>query len=133
MLKHKRILVVEDNIINRVTYQIALMRSGAFVEFDQWGPGAIKTLKMGRKFDLIILDLMLPRGETGYHIFEEIRALPQLGNVPIIAVSAAEPSEAMALCRELGFDGYIAKPIDEEQFPAQLCRVLAGESVWIYS
>ncbi len=131
LLKNKRILVVEDNIINRVTYQIALMRSGAFVEFDKWGPEAIKLLKMGRKFDLIILDLMLPRGESGYHIFEEIKASSQ--NVPIIAISAAEPSEAMARCRELGFDGYIAKPIDEEQFPGQLERVLAGEDVWIYS
>jgi len=74
---------------------------------------------------------MLSRGENGYNIFKQIRELPKYKNVPIIAVTAADPIQAMAQCRELGFDGYIAKPISEEIFPSQLERILAGESIWL--
>ena len=130
-LSTKSLFIVEDNAYNRVTYQIALIRTGAFVEFEQWVAGAMRKLMGGRKYDLIILDLMLSRGESGYTLFKEIRSLPKFKNTLIIAVSAAEGVEAMAQCRELGFDGYIAKPINPELFPLQLERILAGESIWL--
>lgn len=130
LLEGKTIFVVEDNMLNRVTYQITLIQEGARVIFERWGPSTLFGLKSVRHVDLIILDLMLPRGENGYHLFSQIRNVPQFSQIPIIAVSAAEPSEAMARCRDLGFDGYIAKPIDEQKFPAQLLAIIRGESLW---
>jgi len=133
LLKGKNIFIVEDDLVNRVTYQIMLLQEGALVDFERWGRGAIQYLKANRQFrqyDLIILDLMLLQGESGYHVFEEIRNDPEFAHMPIIAVSASDPLEAMEKCRALGFDGYISKPINERTFPRQLLQILNGEQVW---
>jgi CheY-like chemotaxis protein len=130
MLQGKRIFIVEDNIQNRVVFTIVLQIHGGRVEFDRWGRETLSRLRNFPNVDLIILDLMLPNGITGYQVFDEIRALPTYAQVPIIAVSAAEPAFALPKTREKGFDGFIAKPIDDELFPKQLARVMAGEKVW---
>lgn len=129
-LQDKRIFVVEDNVENRVVYQMIFIREGVTVEFERWGPDAVNKLKRFQPVDLIILDLMLTRGATGYSIFEEIRKLPAFANVPVVAVSSADPSEAIAKTRRLGFSGYIAKPIDQAQFPKQLEELLKGNAIW---
>ena len=109
------------------------MLAGAQVIFERFGNGMITLAKryQHQKIDLIILDIMLMGGVSGYTLFEEIRTLPQYKNVPIIAVSATDSSEAIARCKALGFNGYIAKPIDERTFPHQLARIIKGEELWI--
>lgn len=129
-LKGKRILIVEDNTLNRVVYQITLGVQGAFLDFDRWGREAIDKLKRSSKWDLIILDLMLHKGISGFDIFQEIRKLPLYDHVPVIAVSASEPSVAIPKARELGFTGFISKPVDEAYFADQIERVIAGENIW---
>lgn len=129
-LKNKLIFIVEDNTQNRVVFQMALGLSGARVEFERWGPGSVNRLKMLRVVDLIILDLMLYAGTSGYDLFTEIRALPYYDKVPIVAVSAAEPSIALPKTRKMGFNGFIAKPIDDELFPKQIAQILGGEEIW---
>jgi CheY-like chemotaxis protein len=130
LLQGKRIFIVEDNIQNRVVFKMMLVCEGASVEFDRWGRDALWRLQAFKNVDLIILDLMLPGGFSGYDIFDEIRTLPEYDNVPIIAVSAAEPSIAIPKTRDMGFAGFIAKPIDGELFPQQIVRLIAGERVW---
>lgn len=129
-LKNKLIFIVEDNAQNRVVFQMALVMTGARVEFERWGTDAISRLENFRSVDLIVLDLMLTNGISGYDIFSEIRALPQYAAIPIIAVSAAEPAIALPKTREMGFSGFIAKPIDDDLFHRQIEQVLAGEKVW---
>jgi DNA-binding NarL/FixJ family response regulator len=91
---------------------------------------AITRLKKSRNWDLIILDLMLSRGISGFDIFQEIRTMPEYDQVPIIAVSASEPAVAIPKARKLGFSGFISKPVDEELFANQIERVIAGELIW---
>jgi CheY-like chemotaxis protein len=129
-LKGKNILIVEDDMLNRVVYQITLGVQGALLDFDRWGREALDRLKKGRTWDLIILDLMLRNGVSGFDIFQAIRALPEYNHIPIVAVSASEPSIAMPKARELGFSGFISKPIDEGQFADQIARLIAGEQIW---
>lgn len=129
-VKGKRILIVEDNSLNRVVYQITLGVQGAVLEFDRWGREAVTRLKAGRDFDLIILDLMLYGGISGFDIFQEIRTMPQFNAIPIVAISASEPAIAMPRARELGFSGFISKPIDEAYFVGQISKLMAGEEVW---
>jgi CheY-like chemotaxis protein len=50
--------------------------------------------------------------------------------VPIVAISAAELAIAIPRARELGFSGFISKPIDEALFAKQIAQILAGEQVW---
>jgi CheY-like chemotaxis protein len=129
-LKNKVIFIVEDNAQNRVVFQMALVTSGARVEFERWGAEAVSRLENLRRVDLIVLDLMLSNGVSGYDIFSEIRVLPKYDDVPIVAVSAAEPAVAIPKTRDLGFSGFIAKPIDDDLFPKQIDQVLSGQKLW---
>lgn len=130
LLQGKRIFIVEDNVQNRVIFQIMLQKHGAFVDFERWGREAIRNLQAMKVVDLIILDLMLAQGISGFDVFDQIREMPTYANVPIIAVSAAEPAIAMPKALEKGFSGFIAKPIDDRLFPSQVSRVIAGERIW---
>jgi len=130
ILKEKRIFIVEDNMQNRLVFQMSLIRHGASVDFERWGKDTLYHLQNLSRVDLIVLDLQLADGITGFDIFEKIRGLPQYDTVPIIAVSAMDPSIAIPKTKNLGFSGFIAKPIDNAQFPKQLASVIAGESVW---
>ncbi len=128
-LRGKRIFIIEDNSMNRVVYKMALLLSGASLQFDHRGDGAIAHLQTWKP-DLIILDLMLPRGNSGFNIFEEIRQISEFRSTPIVAISASDPSVALIKCREMGFTGFIAKPIEEDLLPDQIERLIKGEHVW---
>jgi CheY-like chemotaxis protein len=80
--------------------------------------------------DIILLDLMLAKGISGFDIYDEIRALPQVATLPMIAVSAMDSAIAVPQVRRKGINVFIAKPIDRETVPAQVAQVLAGEQVW---
>ena len=128
-LGNKRIFIVEDNRLNRVVYDLILKRFTAMIDFDVWGKHTLSFLDK-TSYDLIILDLMLPHGDSGYDIFKNIRNLPEYGDVPIIAVSASDSSTAIPKAKELGFNGFIAKPINKSLFPKQLASIFSGEAVW---
>jgi CheY-like chemotaxis protein len=130
LLENKRIFVVEDNLQNRIIFQILLTGEGARVEFDRWGRDTITRLQGFMPIDLIILDLMLGGGVTGYDIFEQLRTFPQFAQTPVVAVSAAETSIAIPKTREMGFSGFIAKPLNNERFPQQLLSIMQGEPIW---
>ena len=130
MLTGKTVFIVEDNSMNRVVYHMTLGKHGMFLHFDRWGRGSIARLNEVAHLDLIILDLMLPQGESGFTIFEKIRAIPQYDSIPVVAVSASEPAVAIPKAQKLGFSGFIAKPIDSLIFPKQIDRILDGENIW---
>lgn len=129
-LQGKRIFIVEDNTENRIVYQMIFIRYQTIIEFERWGPMAIHRLQEFGPVDLIILDLMLRHGLSGYTIFDEIRKLPAYNHVPIIAVSSSDASEAIPKTKQHGFSGYIAKPIDQARFPELISQIIAGESIW---
>jgi CheY-like chemotaxis protein len=132
ILSGKHIFIVEDNALNRVVYQMTLgVQGGAYLDFDRWGRETVDRLERSHNWDLIILDLMLHRGISGFDIFQDIRALPACNAIPIIAVSASEPAVALPKARELGFAGFISKPIDEGSFVDQVARIIAGEQIWV--
>jgi CheY-like chemotaxis protein len=130
LLKDKRIFIAEDNLQNRIVYQMTLMRHGANGEFERQGRGTLSYLQGMSHVDLIVLDLMLAEGISGFDICDQIRALPKFDHVPIVAVSAMDPSIAIPKTRMKGFVGFIAKPIDPNLFPKQLAAIMNGEQVW---
>ena len=130
LLKNKQIFIAEDNLQNRVIFQIMLVKHGAQVHFERWGNGSVFQLKRMGQVDAIILDLMLAYGVSGYDIFDQIRSVPEFAKVPIVAVSATEPSLGIPKTREKGFAGFIAKPIDDELFPQQIAAIINGEQIW---
>ena len=76
------------------------------------------------------LDLMLKDNVSGFDLYDEIRSLPKYADVPIVAVSAIDPSIAIPKTRAKGFSGFIAKPIDSHLFAKQIAALLEGEQIW---
>ena len=79
------------------------------------------------KVDVIFLDLEMP-GMNGYDILKMFKQDARFSSVPVVAytVHVSEINTA----RKLGFHSFLGKPIDAEQFPAHLHRILNGEHVW---
>src|SRR5258708_25352564 len=78
------------------------------------------------RIDVIFCDLEMPKMD-GYQLLELLRQ--HLGNsVPIIACTV-DLSEINAT-RELGFDGFLGKPLDPERFPKLIQRILRGQPIW---
>lgn len=130
LLKEKHIVIIEDNITNAAIMLTTLQNHGAITHFDRWGDQAIARLLDLPQIDLILMDLMLPAGRTGYEIFEFIKATPQLATVPVVVVSASDPSVEMPKARARGFAGYISKPIHYASFAQLIVRIIEGEAVW---
>lgn len=130
LLEGKRIFVVEDNLENRIVVEVLLRENGADVGFERWGRRTIERLQEFAPVDLILLDLMFPKGVTGYDIFDEIRAEPAFAEVPIVAVSASNAAEAIPKTKEKGFAGFICKPILFGKFAQQIKRLIDGEEIW---
>jgi CheY-like chemotaxis protein len=130
LLKDKHIFIVEDNLQNRIIYQMILIKHGAQVYFERWGKDAIWRLHGLAHVHLIILDLALAGGISGYDIYDDIRKQPKFDAVPIVAVSATDPTIGIHTTQLKGFSGFIAKPINDSLFPEQLAHLLKGERVW---
>jgi CheY-like chemotaxis protein len=79
---------------------------------------------------LILLDIHV-QPITGFDMLELLRASPRYKNVRIVALTASVMSEEVLRLRKIGFDGAIAKPIDQDIFPQHIEQVLSGKSIWI--
>jgi ribose transport system substrate-binding protein len=132
LLKGKRIFYVEDNVSNRALAQLVLEQNGAAVHYERWGdlPQVLARLADFMPVDLILMDLMFPKGASGYDLFDGIRANDQYKDIPIVAISASDPSIEMPKARAKGFSGYIAKPINMMEFPRQIITLIEGSPVW---
>lgn len=130
-LKDKRIAIIEDNITNMAVFFTALRKQGAIVIQDNWNTDPIGVLTKHVPIDLILLDIMLRYGASGYDVFNEIKAIPELEHVPVVAISSLDPATEIPKLQAQGFSGFISKPISVMRFPQQLASVLAGEKVWV--
>lgn len=132
ILKDKRIFYIEDDINNRAVVQTILEQNGAKFAFERWGGSqALTRLSEFMPVDLVLLDLMFPRGVSGYDIYDAIRQEIRFATIPVVIVSAADPSIEMPKARRKGLDGYISKPIDVFAFPRLLAKFFAGQSIWV--
>jgi CheY-like chemotaxis protein len=129
-LEGKRIFIVEDNLANRAIEQMLLEQDGAKIAFERWGKETVRKLRQFMPVDVILLDLMFPGGITGFDVFKDIRTYPEFRHIPIIAVSASDPSAAMSQTRAAGFNGFISKPVDFDLFAHQIADVIKGQAVW---
>lgn len=129
-LKGKHIFIIEDDPVNMAVNAVTLKKSGAHVTQDIWNTGAVENLLAHLPVDVILLDLMLRRNLNGYDIFREIKAHPALAGIPVVAVSAADPTIEIPKSQELGLAGFIGKPIHPFLFAKQIAACIRGEAVW---
>ena len=129
-LKDKRIFVVEDDPSNLAITLSILRKNGATVFYDRWGIDTKQKLLDSTPLDVILLDLMFPRGITGFDIYDQIQDAPSLLGIPCVIVTANSSIEQMKIARDKGLHGYITKPIDLERFAKMIAQVINGEKVW---
>lgn len=120
-----RILAAEDNAVNRAVLQALLGPAGHSVEFAEDGFEAIEAIKQGG-FDIVLMDISMPTmdGEEAMRrIREAERAFKR--STPIIAVSAHAMRQQIEHYRQIGFDGYVTKPVTSDRLFAEIDRVIS--------
>ena len=117
-LTGRRVLVVDDEEINRDLLQRRLERRGCKVTAAEDGPSAISILN-AESFDIVLLDVMLP-GIDGLEVLRQIRNNPRHAEVPVVMVSAKDDSQGIVQALNLGANDYITKPVD---FPVVVARI----------
>jgi CheY-like chemotaxis protein len=88
------------------------------------GRDAINLLQKQSDMDAVLMDIMMPEMD-GFETMREIRKVPALKNLPIIAVTAKAMKGDRERCIEAGAWDYLAKPVDSEQ-------MLAVLRAWLY-
>ena len=120
--KGMKVLVVDDNQLNIKVAERAL--SGLNFEIDSClsGQECIDKIKNGEKYDVILLDIMMPEmsGET---TFIELKKIDEF-NIPVVALTADAVSGAKEKYINEGFDGYIAKPFTRDQIKEKLDKII---------
>ncbi len=117
-LAGKKILLVEDNVVNQKVTLLMLQKAGMEIEVAQNGKEAVDKLERGGRYDLIIMDLQMPE-MNGFQATTYIRKKLHL-SLPIIAMTASALRNEKMKCFELGMNEYLTKPF----VPADLFRHL---------
>ena len=109
MSKPKRILVVDDEELNRSLLQELLASLGYTPESASDGFQALEKLNAG--FDLVLMDVMMP-GMDGIEVVRRIRENLELYDIPIIMVTVLDDRDTRLRAVQAGANDFIAKPID---------------------
>ena len=117
-----RVLIVEDNVDNMVLAVDVLLSLGyeAIQAID--GAEALEKARSERP-DVILMDLSLPRLD-GWAVVGQLKADPELSNIPIIAVTAYALRGDRERALAAGCDDYVAKPIDLPELKSKLVKYL---------
>jgi CheY-like chemotaxis protein len=113
MLKHKRILVAEDNQFNRILLEMIFQKNHFSYSMAVNGIEAVERAE-AEDFDLILMDIQMPEMD-GIEAMKQIKQKEHKHQPPILAVTANAIKEELDDYLHMGFDDYLTKPFDEEQ------------------
>lgn len=122
-----RVLVAEDEAINRLYLRMVLERNGFTVTEVGTGPAALDALNAGG-FEVGLLDISMP-GMSGLDVVRHIRAADAAAHrssIPLVALTAHAQAEDRRACLDAGFDDYLTKPFDEQTLVGRIGALLAG-------
>ncbi len=123
-VKRAKILYIEDDRASRLLVKQVLEREGYRVLEAESGLSGLELAQRERP-DLILMDINLP-DISGTELTTKIKTTPELENIKVVALSALKGEENRQIFLVAGCDGFIQKPIDQEQFPSQIQQFLAG-------
>jgi class 3 adenylate cyclase len=113
-----RLLVVDDNKVNRLLLGRSLEQQGHSVEMAENGLQALEMMH-SKPFDLVLLDIEMPEMD-GYQVLEKATADLKLRDIPIIITSALEELNSVVKCIEMGAEDYLTKPVNPVLLKARI-------------
>lgn len=113
-LKEQRVLVVDDNVTNRLVLREYLIFTGCQIEEAADGLEALVMLRTavreGRPFRMALVDMEMP-GMDGMTLGKEIKDDPETADVILVMLTSRGERGDAKLCREIGFSAYLNKPV----------------------
>ncbi|MFT3705354.1 MAG: response regulator [Agriterribacter sp.] len=124
VLKHKKILLVDDDIRNIYSLSNVLEDEGMECLTAENGKIALDVLKDNPDISIVLMDVMMPEMD-GYEATREIRKQDKFARLPVIAITAKAMKGDREKCLDAGMSDYISKPVNVEQ-------LLSLMRVWLY-
>jgi two-component system sensor histidine kinase ChiS len=114
-----RILVVDDEAINQQVLRNHLSSKNYHLISAMNGEEALRAIESGPPFDLVLLDIMMPR-MSGYEVCEKIREKYLPSELPIIMITAKNQVQDLVQGFAMGANDYLAKPFSKAEFLARV-------------
>ncbi|XP_061364772.1 histidine kinase 4-like [Gastrolobium bilobum] len=143
LLYGKKILVVDDNRVNRRVAAGALKKFGADVKCVESGKAALEMLQLPHNFDACFMDIQMPEMD-GFEATSLIRMMESKANeqmngegneresewhVPILAMTADVIHATYDECLRCGMDGYVSKPFEEENLYQEVAKFFKSKPI----
>jgi signal transduction histidine kinase len=119
-----RILIVDDEMLNRTLLATNLQESGYTVETAEDGQQALQMLR-AQPVDAVLLDLIMPKMD-GYQVLAEMKQDAVLRRTPVIVISSTDEMDSIVRCIEMGATDYLTKPFDPVLLHARIRGSLAS-------
>jgi adenylate cyclase len=113
-----RLLIVDDNKVNRLLLSRSVELLGHRFALAENGRVALEKLR-SEPFDLMLLDIEMPELD-GFGVLEQLKADPQLRDVPVIVNSSVEGLDNIVRCIGLGAEDYLPKPVNPVLLKARI-------------
>jgi two-component system cell cycle response regulator DivK len=126
----KKILVVDDNQDSRELVVKVLKNKGYEMVEAADGEEAIEKA-IAERPNLILLDISIPK-LNGYEVTQKLKSMEEFENIPIVALTAHAMKGDRMKALEAGCEGYITKPINVRELPAQVKSFIKGRWESIY-
>lgn len=124
-----RLLLVEDNALNRQVAGELLTHEGASVVMAEDGLQGVRiATQQPDAFDMIIMDMQMPVMD-GLQATREIRAVPVLAALPILAMTANASHADREACLQAGMNDHVGKPIDIDEVVELILKLVQGKAV----
>jgi PAS domain S-box-containing protein len=129
--KRLRVLIAEDNLVNRKLVTKLLQKRGHHVESVENGRAAVDMIAAASTspFDVVLMDLQMPE-MGGFEATQAIREREgdSARHLPVVALTAHAMAGDRERCLEAGMDGYLSKPIDVNDLIATVERLGTGDT-----
>ncbi|GLS91717.1 hybrid sensor histidine kinase/response regulator [Psychromonas marina] len=125
-LVNKKVLVVEDNMVNQKVVTLFLNKADFDVDIAHNGQEAVDKIVSENRYDAILMDCMMPVLD-GFDATTAIRAQEKKANLtktPIIALTASVLDQDIKKCYQVGMDDYLSKPIQKDNLLSMLNKYL---------
>ncbi len=132
MAQPMSILYVEDDAMSREIMRLMLVHEMGVEHvtlLDDSSNFLARVRTLTPQPALVLLDIHV-RPLDGFEMLALLRALPEFAQVPVVALTASVMNEEVQRLKHAGFDGVLAKPINQDTFADAIHRIIHGEKLW---